>query len=279
MNRVNYDQTEGFPLDVNILDFGQKANHITQQLGEIIAPLAIIKGCVKNGNNVSDGIVCINGEMLPFKGGLKQDVVRIVETAENRVFENGSSKPVLITRYATFGAGADFGYAWGQFHRPMKIAEIEKRLVHVGFVQDFYGDINSIPTGWHLCDGTNGTPDLRKMFVVGYDPRDADYNAIGKTGGAKEVTLTVNQLPKHKFSGKTSMAGSHPHNVERIHPYIGTAIGGGFDGGRNSFRSQNVQTSSSGDHEHSFETNEVGGGQSHENRPPFYVLAKIMYKG
>ena len=108
MNRVNYDQTEGFPLDVNILDFGQKANQITQQLGEIIAPLAIIKGCIVNGNNVSDGVVYVNGEILPFKGGLKQNVVRIVEKAENRFFENGSSKPVLITRYATFGAGADF---------------------------------------------------------------------------------------------------------------------------------------------------------------------------
>ena len=57
MNRVNYDQTEGFPLDVNILDFGQKANQITQQLGEIIAPLAIVKGCLENGNNVGDGLV------------------------------------------------------------------------------------------------------------------------------------------------------------------------------------------------------------------------------
>lgn len=279
MNRVNYDQTEGFPLDVNILDFGQKANQITQQLGEIIAPLAIIKGCVQNGNNVSDGIVCINGEMLPFKGGLKQDVVRIVETAENRVFENGSSKPVLITRYATFGAGADFGYAWGQFHRPMKIAEIEKRLVHVGFVQDFYGDINSIPAGWHLCDGTNGTPDLRKMFVVGYDPRDADYNAIGKTGGAKEVTLTVNQMPAHKHSGTTANGGEHSHSVERIHPYNGTNIGGGFDGGNNGFKRENINTTSAGSHSHTFETNEVGGNAAHENRPPFYVLAKIMYKG
>lgn len=279
MNRVNYDQTEGFPLDVNILDFGQKANHITQQLGEIIAPLAIIKGCIVNGNNVSDGIVCINGEMLPFKGGLKQDVVRIVETAENRVFENGNSKPVLITRYATFGAGADFGYSWGQFHRPMKIAEIEKRLVHVGFVQDFYGDVNSIPTGWHLCDGTNGTPDLRKMFVVGYDPRDADYNAIGKTGGAKEVTLTVNQLPKHKHSGTTENGGEHSHSVEHIHPYSGTNIGGGFDGGKNGFKRENINTTSAGSHSHTFDTNEVGGNTAHENRPPFYVLAKIMYKG
>lgn len=274
MNRVNYDQTEGFPLDVNILDFGQKANQISQQLGEIIAPLAIIKGCVQNGNNVSDGIVCINGEMLPFKGGLKQGVVRIVETAENRVFENGNSKPVLITRYATFGAGADFGYSWGQFHRPMKIVEIEKRLVHVGFIQDFYGDINSIPTGWHLCDGTNGTPDLRKMFVVGYDPRDADYNAIGKTGGAKEVTLTVNQMPSHKHNGNTSTDGAHTHS------YTAVTYGGNnnFNRGSNG-QDYNGTTSSSGNHSHTFETNEVGGSQAHENRPPFFVLAKIMYKG
>lgn len=39
------------------------------------------------------------------------------------------------------------------------------------------GSIESIPNGFHLCDGTNGTPDLRDRFVPGagsgYDPGDA----------------------------------------------------------------------------------------------------------
>ena len=54
---------------------------------------------------------------------------------------------------------------------------------------------------------------------------------------------------------------------------------GGFDGGNNGFKRENINTTSAGSHSHTFETNEVGGNAAHENRPPFYVLAKIMYKG
>ena len=64
MDRVQFIQTEGFPWDVNILNFAQNATQISQNLGEIIAPLAIVKGCIENGNNVSDGLVYINGELI-----------------------------------------------------------------------------------------------------------------------------------------------------------------------------------------------------------------------
>ncbi|MDM1550670.1 hypothetical protein [Empedobacter falsenii] len=299
MDKVIYDQTEGFPLDVNILDFGQKANQITQQLGEIIAPLAIVKGCVENGNNVGDGLVYINGELLPFKGALKQNVVRIVETSESRVFENGNSKPVLVTRYATFGAGAGTTYNWSDFYRPMSIKEIQKRLMPVGcIVLDYYGRIEDIPSGYVLCNGENGTPDLSGMFIVGYDPANTDYNAIGKKGGLKEVTLTTEQMPKHKHSGSTSQAGSHSHNMftndgqtnayrvpnsgSTIVPFFrdgSNANGYSLSASVNNLNATVGMTSSSGSHSHNIEIDEIGGSQAHENRPPFYVLAKIMYKG
>ncbi|MDM1548697.1 hypothetical protein HX096_12620 [Empedobacter falsenii] len=276
MDRVNYDQTEGFPLDVNILDFGQKANQISQQLGEIIAPLAIVRGCVENGNQVTDGIVYLNGEILPFKGGSKQNLVRIVETTENRVFENGNSKPVLITRYVTFGAGANQSYNWTDFHRPMSIKEIQKRLMPVGcIVLDYYGRIEDIPSGYFLCDGSNGTPDLRGMFIVGYDPENADYNEIGKVGGLKEVKLTTNQMPKHTPTGSVSIP-DHAHNYQLA------VKGRGYEPKATDYplsTTQNAQTSSAGGGTFNVSMNEVGGDQAHENRPPFYVLAKIMYKG
>ncbi len=274
MDRVGFIQTEGFPWDVNILDFAQKATQISQQLGEIIAPLAIVKGCNENGNNVSDGLVYINGELLPFKGALKQDKIRIVEQAEQRELENGVKFNCLITRYATFGAGAGTTYNYADFHRSISNKDISKRLVHVGFIQDFYGDLEKIPVGWFLCDGTNGTPDLRGMFIVGYDPENADYKTIGNTGGAKEVTLTTDQMPKHKHGGSTSTDGEHAHS------YTAVTYGGNnnFNRGSNG-QDYNGTTSRAGNHSHTFETNEVGGNQAHENRPPFYVLAKIMYKG
>jgi hypothetical protein len=52
----------------------------------------------------------------------------------------------------------------------------------------WYGDIASIPAGWVLCDGTNGTPDLRGRVPFGVNTADNDFNTLGKMGGSKTHT-------------------------------------------------------------------------------------------
>ena len=51
--------------------------------------------------------------------------------------------------------------------------------------------------GWSLCNGQNGTPDLRGRFLVGHDQNASEYSTIGKTGGSKSVTLQVSNIPAH----------------------------------------------------------------------------------
>ncbi len=107
------------------------------------------------------------------------------------------------------------------------------------------GGFDNIPSGWALCNGQNGTPDLRNRFVVG-----AGWNySPGQTGGADWVTLTVEQMP------------SHNHGVMEY-------------AGRGS-ESRNHITSATNDWS-SGQTTYAGGNQAHENRPPFYALAYIM---
>ncbi|TGN26758.1 phage baseplate protein [Empedobacter tilapiae] len=286
MNKIDFQQTGGFPLETDTLDAMQTAYNIFNSLGNIIAPLAIISGCDQIGNQISNGIVYINGEVIEFRGGTPTQFVIIGEEVKSRLFyEETKEKPVYRTRYATFGESAgNKNYRWSDFHRPFSLKDIGNRLVHPGFIQDYYGDINQIPYGWFLCNGQNGTPDLRGMFIVGYDDRNADYNAIGKTGGAKEVTLNVNQIPAHKHSGITNTDGDHVHIGLKLR---GSNADNGDPG--NYVNTSKVQdnglqdnagfTERAGAHGHTFETNEVGGNQAHENRPPYYVLAKIMYKG
>jgi len=102
----------------------------------------------------------------------------------------------------------------------------------------------SVPGGWSLCDGTNSTPDLRDRFIVS----SGSAYSIGNTGGANSVTLTVDQIPAHthaitaKNDGSPSGADSSPRS----------AYAAEIDSGS------------------------TGGGQSHENRPPYYALAFIM---
>lgn len=74
-------------------------------------------------------------------------------------------------------------------------------------------------------------PDLRGRTVVGMKSDDTDFNTLGKKGGEKTVTLTVEQIPSHThtftgtasttsvesnshthtFSGTTSSNGAHSH--------------------------------------------------------------------
>jgi len=135
-----------------------------------------------------------------------------------------------------------------------------------GLIMMWHGEVQDIPKGWALCDGAKGTPDLKGRFIVGYDPQDSDYNAPGKTGGEKRHTLTVDEMPAHAHPGRTD---SSRLSLRRT---------GGI-GGTHGLAAARDQGESNFDHQHNFTTQDVGGGKPQENRPPYYVLAYIMYTG
>lgn len=162
-------------------------------------------------------------------------------------------------------------------------------LVPSGVIMMWSGSVATIPTGFLLCDGTNGTPDLRSRFIVG---AGSGYNP-GDTGGADNVTLTTSQIPSHTHdfsaSGSTSTDGQHGHNLV----YADNDSGGGTNlylagetnaaGLRTSGYTSYTATASvvqNGNHSHTVNvsgtTTSTGGGASHENRPPYYALAYIM---
>ena len=55
-----------------------------------------------------------------------------------------------------------------------------RRDIPVGGIIWWFGNLESKPSIYHVCDGTNGTPDLRNRFVLGAPVT----GAIGITGGA-----------------------------------------------------------------------------------------------
>lgn len=156
-----------------------------------------------------------------------------------------------------------------------------------GLIAMWSGAVNAIPGGWFLCNGSNGTPDLRDRFIVG---AGSTY-AVGATGGANTVTLSESQIPghTHDITATTGSAGSHTHTVNdpgHVHSYTspgGTGtIAGGF--GISAIAAvtgaavTGISLNAAGAHTHTITASAAttGGGQAHENRPPYYALAYIM---
>lgn len=77
-------------------------------------------------------------------------------------------------------------------------------LVPKGVIVLWSGAVNAVPAGWALCDGTNGTPDLRDKFLVGA----GNTYAAGAAGGAASVTLATANLPAHNH-GVTDPGHGH----------------------------------------------------------------------
>lgn len=106
------------------------------------------------------------------------------------------------------------------------------------------GSEANIPSGWVLCDGNNGTPDLRGRFILG----KSDSYAIGSTGGEETHKLTINEMPAHN------------HQITAYSGGMNDVVGKGTSGG-----SPIIATTTS-----------VGNNQAHNNMPPYYALCYIM---
>lgn len=132
-------------------------------------------------------------------------------------------------------------------------------VVPIGGIITWSGAENAVPYGWALCDGqiSNGrkTPDLRDRFIVGAGS-DGSY-AVGSTGGEASHALTAGEMPAHSHSSSPKTAGYKL--VYNNKAEVVTFDGSSKDNGR-----RNITSGS------------AGGGEAHENRPPYYALSYIM---
>ena len=143
-----------------------------------------------------------------------------------------------------------------------------------GMIILWSGAADAIPSGFVLCNGSNGTPDLRGRFVVGYSDTDGDYD-VNDTGGSKDNTLSVSQLPSHNHSFSGSASHNHTH-TKATHP-AGSGPEQNQSGGpedRTNFG--DTGTTSTATVTISGTTGDTGSGSAIENRPPYYALCYIM---
>lgn len=300
LGRFLQQENRDFPADCEMLDYMQANLAIVSILGNIVGNKTILSGCVLESSRLRRGPGYVflktkdfpDGEVIYWEGGsiiggmyLKQEAIKV--TAQ------GYEYPQAYTvRSLAPGIGTE-NYNWSEFHTfktPQELEDYDKTqddkiamlaLPPLGIVQLWAG--KTVPAGYELCEGqqlkisdypelyaaigntynagrdyngmqyqtTSGyfrLPDLRGRFIVGYSTRDTEYNSYGKVGGSKKHTLSVGEIP------------SHSHSLFLVN--AGSRFTGG--GSANELNSGNGTTGS------------AGGGQAHENRPPYYTLAYIM---
>ena len=134
------------------------------------------------------------------------------------------------------------------------------------------GSIATIPTGWYLCNGSNGTPDLRNRFIVGASVDNAGVSnttitgANTKSGGSKDATLV-----SHTHTSTVTDPG-HAHNFVANYPNI-------YDGasnGNNNVGTAQTRTTTTATTGITVAISTVGNPATDANLVPYFALAYIM---
>lgn len=123
--------------------------------------------------------------------------------------------------------------------------------------------------GFALCNGQNGTLDLRGRTPFAYDERsnnpfnniwDADYNTVGQTGGQKLKTLNIAEMPEHTHAPANAGYMRRSNSGELVTPVTWDTQGSGSEMNIVQYADEVPK----------------GGGNSFDIRPPYMTLLFVQ---
>lgn len=151
------------------------------------------------------------------------------------------------------------------------------KLIPKGSIIMFNGLSSEIPKGWHICDGTEGTPNLTGKFIKA-------SNTSGETGGKSTIQILEENMPghTHTFVGNqvtTSESGAHTHTIRGKYGKSDNA--NDRDCLETGSETDLITTSQSGAHTHTIDMSATqlsyqGGGKPIEFEPLYYSPIYIM---
>ena len=146
------------------------------------------------------------------------------------------------------------------------VPPVAPSAVPAGCILLWSGSIGSIPGGWQLCNGTNGTPDLRDKFIVG---AGSTYAVDGTGGSADAIVVSHNHTAT---STVTDPGHLHTFNYQNV---FGSGGGPGAGNPGTVAGTRNTNSATTGI---TVATTVASSGNSgtNANLPPYYALCYIM---
>lgn len=256
-------------------------NIIGTIVGTVSTPSVSASGNITGGNIITGGTVTATGNIL---GG---NLVLTPGSGNAYVYDLSATGSVFVTGVVSAAGNVQGGNlnvagtstltgvataptaANGTSNTQVATTEFVQNsllnLVPSGVIVMWSGSIASVPSGWFLCNGANGTPDLRNRFIVG---AGSTY-AVNATGGSADATVVAHT---HTASSVVSDPG-HTHTYTA--PVSGTGDSTGVDTEVVSVTSTSTGNSTTGITV-STTVNSTGSSGTNANLPPYYALAYIM---
>jgi hypothetical protein len=243
-----YDATAGNNTDINSIN--------------------IDEGCSPSG--INNAIRALMSHLKAWQGGTSGDTLSIASGGTGQVTASTAINALLPTqtsnsgKYLTTDGSAA---SWGAVV-----------TFSAGMILMWSGTIATIPSGWYLCNGSNGTPDLRNKFIIGAfsDTSGVAYSTITgsntQTGGTKDAitvshthTATVTD-PSHRHTATnygSAQSGADNGGAPVMYPT-------GSSTGRDPLPSDYATTGIS------VTNSTTGSSGTDQNLPPYFALAFIM---
>lgn len=210
------------------------------------------------------------GGLVAYSGTLSNHAYSLISNNASRVWINNTGLVGIGT--AAPGASLDVR---GNITSSSVVAATSftgNGIIPIGGIIMWSGTIANIPSGWALCNGSNGTPDLTNRFVIGagVDSTGAKTNITGtptQTGGTKDATVVSHS---HFIANGDNNTGSAAFATLSATNTLSR------EGGRSSGSDLTYSLAGSANAAAVGNTNTVGTSGTNANLPPYYALAFIM---
>ena len=235
-----------------------------------VANINIAEGC--SPSNINNAIRAVMSHLKNFQDGSSGDSLTNAGTVTSSGTLAVTGNLTLDGASGTTGqvllsAGTGNTPTWGN-------------AFVAGMIMMWSGTIATIPSGWLLCDGTSGTPDLRNKFIIGANADDggaAKTSVTGsatQTGGSKDAivvshthTASVTD-PGHLHATKGTQSASNGLSESRP-----TNFGAGNSLESDDSFNRNTKTATTGI---TVSNSTTGSSGTNANLPPYYALAFIQ---